>query len=73
VHRPARVEIGKFDLEIGEINFAELAQLRAAARYTTEARCLKSGVKRVFVSLASIHGFEMLVESRDDQVWGRHE
>jgi len=72
-HRERGVEIGKLDLEISEIDFAGLAQLRATARDTTEPRFLESGLERIFVSITSIHGFDMLVQARDDQVRSRHE
>ena len=66
------IEIRELDLDISEINFTGLAQLGAAARNTTEVRLLENGVKRVFVSLTSIHGFEMFVQARDDQMWAGH-
>jgi len=66
--REGGVEIGELDLDIGEINPAGLVQLRSAASNTTDSRRFERCLKRVFISFASSHRFEVLVKAGDDQV-----
>jgi hypothetical protein len=62
------VEIRELDLEIGELDPAQLVQLRAASGHLAKAPALEHRAQRVLVTLAPVDGADVLVETRDDEV-----